>query len=1150
MTSAIITMVSSTVALGADATATRPYNLPAHDAASALKLFSEQSGRGVIAGTEMVKGVRTNPVKGELTALDALTRMLAGTGLMGVEDRKSGTFAVRKVPEVNGEGTGGAHPGGDSRESTNGRKTRTPPTQEPMKRTKLFAPLTAIFALFAGTPASAQSADSGTIVGRVYKPGTGEYVRNAEVRISGSNRSSESNESGHYRLDNVPAGEVEVVVKHMGYQPASARLSVAAGEVATRDFDLQPLGTNRADGTVQLQAFEVVAEREGNAKALQDQKRSMTISNVVGSELFGDTSEGNVGEFLKYLPGIDLDYVQNDARGPRMRGMDPRYVGLTLDGMKLASADSFMLTTGSQNGGTDDSRAFGFESISFSGIDSVEVFKTLSADLDADAPAGSINLRSKRAFDRKGRRISWQLNVSGNGEEPYWKTFGPFDGEHRKVRMGGMLEYSDQFLNNRLGIVVNINHSDSFNVARRTVMPPANRQATPDDPRPAVPQRIVLNDAPKVSIRTSETFTIDYKATPSFNIGVVTTFSQYETWIDGRQITFVTSANNTSAAGRISVQGEDPLVSLTTTSASAAQLQLQGQGLFKLTNSATVTPRFDWKPTPNFSVEGRFGISHAKNDYEGLARGVVTSRITPPTTANSGLMFRAERPDPTSPNYTITQIAGRDWGDPASFTGPNIQSTERLHINDVTSGDLSARWRLRMGPLSSLRFGLKSREEKTKFNEESSWNSWAYVGPPGTVNPSWAGYSTPNQFDMGTLNATALSLSGRPVALPGRQYAADLFKAHPEYFNHTGATPANYYTSFIGSVRDLTERVDAAFVMGHAQFGKLQIQPGVRVEETHAETTSFNQRPREEMLAQGYTLDASGRATTIEGLQYQYETLPKLVREGKYRNWFPSVNMKYTFTENLIAQLGYNKAISRPPLFNLSGPVTVNETSQEINAPNPTLLPEHSENVSARLAYYFEPVGTLSVGVFQNTVENFRGTFVYTDPESIAALGFDPDAYAGYSVKTQRNVAGTRRFRGMEVEYRQALSFLPGALRGIDVFTSFTRNYANVRRGGMAPYNISAGVSYNYKRFSANVRAIHTPDTPWTQNIEERFREARTMTDVGLSYRFNERLTFSLSGRNVFNTPYSLQEAWPEGIRLQWYEVYGAMWVFSMKGSF
>jgi len=1116
---ALLAVAPCFAALASDARLIK-FDLPQDTAEVSLKRFSLQANREVLFSASIAEGIRTNAVNGRMTSTEALNRLLDRTGLVAVADAKTGAFSVKKDEGAELKNDLGA---------ANNRPA------EPASR---------------ATSASA-SAGTGAITGRVYKPATGEYVRNAEVSVAGTTISTDSDSSGFYSLDDIPAGNVVVVVKVIGYEPASASVSLLPGQRATRDFDLHALGSeSKEGGVVKLEAFEVTSEREGNAKALQDQKRSMNISNVVGSEVFGDTAEGNVGEFLKYLPGVDLEYVQNDARGPRLRGMDPRYVGFTMDGIKLASADAFGLTVGTNNSGTDDSRAFSFESVSFSSVDSVEVFKTLSADLDADAPAGVINLRSKRAFDRKGRRIFWQANLTGNGEDFYWKKgYGPFDGKHRKMRLGGMLEYSDQYFGNRLGIVVNLNRSDVYSANRRVVMGGINRDTTATDQRPAVPQRIVFVFAPSLRMRTSETITVDFKASSKFNVGLVATFSQFEGWIDGRQFTFQTSSDNNAATGRGSVLGNDPMVEFTTSPASGSQLAMAGSANIKLTNTVTLSPRFDFKPTPNLSFEGRFSFSHAKNDYETLARGVVGARVGAMTRANSGLVFRGERPSPTSAQWTITQVAGKDWGDIASYVNPNFIADADLHRNDVATGELSGQWRVRRGPLNFLKFGIKHREEKTKYSDASTWSVQSYTGPAGTVTPSWAGYESPTLNDMGTIGANIFSTSGRAPVHPGRQIVAQLFREHPEYFTHTGATAANYYTSFIGSVRDLTEGVDAAYLLANTSIGKLQIQPGLRMEETSTETVTFDQRPRSDVLAAGYTVDATGRANTIEGLKYQYESLPKLNRKGGYRDWFPSVGLKYDITENLIAQAGFSKAISRPSLFALSGPVTINEATSTINAPNPGLLPERSDNYSARLAYYFERVGTLSVGIFQNTIENFRGLFEFSDPGSIAALGFDPNEYAGYTVNTQRNIAGSRRFRGMEIEYSQALTFLPGALRGLNIFANYTRNYASVRRGGLAPHNVSAGVSYGYRRFNANIRAIWMPDTPWTQNIQERYREERIMTDLGASFKISDRITLSVGGRNIFNTPYRLLENRPAGREIYWHEIYGSMWTFAIKGS-
>lgn len=68
----------------------RAYVLPADRAEASLKRFAEQSGRALLVSTDTVQDIRTNPVNGELTALEAINQLLAGTGLAATEDPKNG----------------------------------------------------------------------------------------------------------------------------------------------------------------------------------------------------------------------------------------------------------------------------------------------------------------------------------------------------------------------------------------------------------------------------------------------------------------------------------------------------------------------------------------------------------------------------------------------------------------------------------------------------------------------------------------------------------------------------------------------------------------------------------------------------------------------------------------------------------------------------------------------------------------------------------------------------------------------------------------------------------------------------------------------------------------------------------------------------
>ena len=255
-----------------------------------------------------------------------------------------------------------------------------------------------------------QNAKTGEIVGRVFNPATGEYVRNAEVRLAGGSQVVVTADDGSFRLTDVPAGQASIAVTYTGYLPVHETFTVGNGDTVVRDIRLTSNSRSAvvASTVVKLQEFVVSAARQGNAKAIMDQKNSMNITNTIASDVFGEVTEGNLGEFLKHLPGVDLELTQGETRSARLRGLDPMYNAVTIDGVALASTDA-------NNSGTD-ARSFSFEQVSLGTIESVEVAKTISADVDGNAPAGSINLKSKRAFSREGRRIAFQANVTGFGK--------------------------------------------------------------------------------------------------------------------------------------------------------------------------------------------------------------------------------------------------------------------------------------------------------------------------------------------------------------------------------------------------------------------------------------------------------------------------------------------------------------------------------------------------------------------------------------------------------------------------------------------------------------------------------------------------------------------------------------------------------------
>lgn len=1020
-------------------------------------------------------------------------------------------------------------------------------------------------------PLQAQSG-TGTVQGRVYNPARGEYARNAEVRIDGTNRVTYTEGDGSFRFVNVPAGEVAITVSYIGYTTVKETLTVTAGQTAVREINITSTAARTGqDGVVELTAFTVSSEREGNAKAIMDQRRNMDITTSVSSDIFGDVTDGNVGEFLKYLPGVDLDYVESEARGPRLGGMDAQYTGVSFDGVRMASADA--------NRGGEAGRATSFESFAITSIESIEISRTTSAESPASSPSGTINMKTKRAFDRKGRVMSYNASLNFNAEE--WglsKRLGPDEKENYKWKPNLSLEYADIFMGGRLGILLGYSHAESY-TEQYSLNHSYNKNPNTADPREMVIREINFKDGPKWILKDAMTFTADYKATDRLVLSLNAIYTRTEGEFWNRNFVFRAANNNNNVNnGRGTVQGDAMTVvrSASGPSNNVPRLINGGGSSAKKTYARTITPRFEYK-MDNWLIDGAISYSKAFNDYDALESGFSESE--------AGYIlsdFEATRSNPQSYDWTIRQLSGPDWYDLGNFQEPNsrnggtrVTSSGRVYITELWDGQLNAKWTIpgmERFP-TSVKFGGKWSQEYRLNNNWNNWNVWSYIGPGGntvqwnnaidtwqnTSYGSWAnlGFVAPHEFDLGTTGAlTVYNINGVKGMPPraDRNKIGELFNSSPELFAHT-ATPQNFYESFVRNVQDLRETVTAGYFQFDTRLtSRLTMRAGVRFEGTLVESDEFDPRTRAEVEAAGHTRWNTGqaRADTFDGLYYQYFTKPKITRERTYDNWFPSVVFKMQITPELEWQAGFNKAISRPPPDQLTGLWQINEESERITAPNVNLLPEYSENYQTRLAYYFggRSPGQATISFAQNDIENLRIQRTGTVEEA----GITDPLYSGWEFRTRFNSEEARRFRSMEVAYNQTLGFLPEKLRGTNVNIAYTRVYASQRRNNLAPHRFTSRLGYSYGKFNGSLGMVWRDNSP-QGDISTRYKRALTQFDLSLSYRLHRRVTLYVQGRNIFNQPV-LWYDFPnggidgEGGVLGQMQEYGANWVFGVKGTF
>lgn len=1020
-----------------------------------------------------------------------------------------------------------------------------------------------LFAVTAGLlatalPLAAQpAAGTGTIQGRIYNPATGQYVRDAEIQLAGTGQRTYSGDGGEFRFDQVPAGPARIVVAFTGYNTVDATVSVMPGQIATKDVDLvSSLAAPAAPGdTVKLEAFQVSAEREGNAKAIMAQRRNMNISTSVAADIFGDVSEGNVGEFLKFLPGVDVEYQDAETRGPRLGGLSPEYVGVTMDGAKLASADAL----GSYNGfinAPDAGRSMGFEQLSINSIESIEISRTLSADMDADSPAGSINLKSRRGFDRKGRRIDWQFSVTGNSDDFKWgQTTRPGDRENHLVRPSAKIDYQDVFLDHRLGFSLGLSQSKVL-VEQQSVQHTYNRTPTAADPRPLVLTSVSFGDGPKFIDRDTVSLNVDYKASSRLVLAMTTMYNTFSGATFSRALAFTAANNNANVNnGRSTVQG-DGLTDIRTNGLAANTARsvniTGGQNFDKKTKTITLTPKFEYTLN-RLLVDGALNYSKSHNDYQSLPDSIRTHTVDNLT----GIDFRATRSDLNSAEWTIVQTAGPEWADLSNYRNPRVSTNEdRGEIVKIYEGGVNARYNLPLERPTFIKLGTKLNEQYRYSYNRNNANSFSYVGPGGnTVNPngtiattgSFANFVSP-RLDAGKRGPEmALNIANMPRH-PNRQELARAAMDHPEWFVDI-ATVENYYSTYYASVRDFKQRVPATYGMAETQLGKWQFRAGLRWERTETTSKQWDPRTAAEVQAAGFPVGTNRRATTRAGIDYQYGSQPRVKVHGEYDNYFPSFSAKYSITPQLQAQFGYSHAISRPPISALAGVWVIDDVNLTVNAPNTALKPEISDNYVARLAYYFEPVGQFTLLVQQNEITDIRETRRFSFEEF--GLTDDP-AYQDYEFISTFNGDRLFRYRNLEIGYTQHLTFLPAMFRGTSVNLAYSRSYANLRRPGLIPHKVSSSIGWTYRRLNLRLSGIWQDDAQWTSTTG-RFQRHNVKFDLNAAFRINPQLSLFAQGRNILNEPRTQYDPNPNtelGPVLQGMFNYGVSWVFGVKGNF
>jgi len=806
---------------------------------------------------------------------------------------------------------------GSLRSQTMNSASPLPPTLRSLPRRLLLAAVVVL----AAVSSSAFAQATGTVTGVVTDKSTSGFLVGADVRLAGTALATATARDGSFTLANVPTGAQSLEVSYVGRKTKTVTVTVTAGATATTTIDL-----GEGDVIV-LEAVTVESVREGQSRAINQQRTSNTVMNVISSDAIGNLPDNTVGDALARLAGVSV-VLDGRSAFASIRGAEAKLNSVTLDGAHLSSpANDGVFTTG----GTE-TRAVDLSTIPSDMIGSIEVIKALTPDRDADSFGGQVNLVTRSAFDLPGR--------SFNGRVEYrYNSLRKDDG------VAFNFNYSDVVNAARtLGVTATVSYSDEkygqndYEIAYfDKSIPPVNTIAgITDQAISEFDQR--FRRIAKESLGGNLNF--DYK------LGAATTVYAK---------LFHHGSETDSARWRLRERGFAALAATST--------DLRATGA-----EARITRRLDRtlsdRTNDRLALGGRTRLADGTLSYEfnqGWAQLDARARRYQFETASAALRrnidWVVDRADPMYPRVTLTN---RATGENALFRLQDMALNQvRFHTVKGEDEDLVAKldyeFNQKVGELPvQWKVGAKFRGKDRKL--DGAIDDYA---PSGTA---------PRQDTFTTDLEPRNVFEGRKATFgpyPSLNAVFGYVTQNPNAFTFV---PGDEITLLAISRYNATEDISAGYAMGTAQFGQLQAVAGVRYEKTEID---YTYRPAPATTATG----GSSYDNVMPSLVLNYRFNRNLVLRGAWTNTISRPDYG-----DLIP---YESSLDPEGLLNLDSGALA-----RVYKGNPNLKAQKAMNWDASLEWYFQPTGMLSVAVFHKDIKDFiyKGVSRESRPPIIVAL--------------------------------------------------------------------------------------------------------------------------------------------------------------------
>jgi len=935
----------------------------------------------------------------------------------------------------------------------------------------------------------------GTISGHITDS-SGGVLQGAEVSIEAKAIKVASDVQGQFFIRDLEPGSYTLLVTYVGFANSTQTVTVTGGQVATIDIKLAPQSQN-------LEVLVTADRPSAEAEAVNRERSADNIVQVIPADVIRSLPNANMADALGRLPSVTLERDEGEGKYVQIRGTEPRLTNTTIDGMNVPSPESGV-------------RQIKFDAIPADIVESVEINKTLQANMDGDGIGGSVNLVTKTAGERPtisvGGMGGYMPILGGRGQVETTGTVGQRWGHDKRwgTLIGGSYDWTGRGID------------DIEPVSDLATFPNGTTQLWKD----AQDVREYRYNRSRWGLAGST----DYKLAEGSNIYVRAMFSNFKNYGD-RWVYSLT--DNT------------PIFNPLNPSQYPNAPTLFGSNGCSIDSNQTLS---NGSPNPDYGNEN-CGVAASFNTQDrrpniGIgsillggkhvltttwyAWDVSAGRSYDQNVAPGTASFSTNLPTSNcqySPS-TTTNIYRPQWT-PACFTEAynpanlslnniNIAYGLSAQVNIQATGAMAKRYHLG-SHLSTIEVGGKFRNAH-KFDDTYSITSTPVGNIPLTQFPS--------QFSNSNYYNHLYNLGPNPTY----ETIAKYLSANPAAFTAAstqGQDPANY---------DLVEKVSAGYVMNTIDLSnRVRVVAGVRFEGTNLATLSF---------------DTGNNTLSVKA-------------NGSYLKILPSASLRYAFNGSTNLRLVYGRGLSRPDPQDIAQAVTYTTSGSPGNLKNlvtlgnPNLVAETADNFDVLIEHYLNPFGMISAGFFYKRL---------TDPivtQTFVLQNYQPTPIApkGTYTATQPINAGSAWISGFEASYLQHLTFLPGAFRGLGLSANY--GYTDSQANGLpgrsdhprllrnAPNTWNISPTYDLGRFSirmglsynqANIYSYSyqdgtptqdgTPSTPTPGGLKGPFSDlyfySHLQVDAQGSIRLSHGLSFVMYGLNLTNEVFGFYQGSPE----------------------